>query len=83
MSDGLTEAMRGLSMNTSPQKPKSTNQIVSKDLEYTPNQKLHRYYSFIKSAIRISGYMIIPFDLTIAAIVLIGSEIVGIIEELV
>jgi hypothetical protein len=79
MSDGLTEAMRSLKIDT----PQQKKQLIKKDLEYAPNQKMHRYYSFIKSAIRMSGYMIIPFDLTIATIILILSEVVGVIEELV
>ena len=52
-------------------------------LEHMPDQKWHRYVSFIKSGIRILGYAIIPFDLVIATGVLILSEIIGIIEELV
>jgi hypothetical protein len=48
-----------------------------------PNQKWHKIMSFIKSSIRITGYILIPFDLATAAIVLIFSEIVGILEELV
>ena len=48
-----------------------------------PDQKWHRYVSFIKSGVRIIGYGIIPFNLVIAASVLILSEIIGIIEELV
>ena len=39
--------------------------------------------SFIKSAIRIIGYSFLPFSLDIATILLIFSEIIGIIEELV
>ena len=48
-----------------------------------PNPKHHQLISFIKSAIRIIGYAIIPVSLTAAAIVLVISEIVGIVEELV
>ena len=48
-----------------------------------PDAKKHQIVSFIKSAIRIGGYCFLPFNLEIAAIVLILSEIVGIIEELV
>jgi hypothetical protein len=51
--------------------------------KHMPNQKWHRIVSFIKSSIRITGYILIPFDLTSAAFVLIFSEIVGILEELV
>ena len=48
-----------------------------------PDARKHQIISFIKSGIRILGYAIIPFDLVIAAGVLILSEVVGIIEELV
>jgi hypothetical protein len=54
-----------------------------KEIEYMPDQKWHRYVSFIKSGVRIIGYLFIPFNLVIAASVLILSEIIGIIEELV
>jgi hypothetical protein len=52
-------------------------------LEHMPDQKWHRYVSFIKSGIRILGYVFLPFNLVTATILLILSEIVGIIEELV
>lgn len=48
-----------------------------------PDPKLHQRISFIKSAIRIIGYAVIPVSLTAAAIVLVLSEIIGIVEELV
>jgi hypothetical protein len=54
-----------------------------KDLDKMPNQKWHQIISFIKSGIRIVGYILIPFDLVIAASVLVFSEIIGIVEELV
>ena len=54
-----------------------------KDLDKMPNQKWHQIISFIKSGIRIVGYVLIPFDLLIAASVLVFSEIIGIVEELV
>lgn len=53
------------------------------ELKDMPNQKWHRIISFIKSAIRLLGYIFIPFDLVIATIILIISEIIGIVEELV
>jgi hypothetical protein len=56
---------------------------TNKDLDKMPNQKWHQIISFIKSGIRIIGYIIIPFDLVIAASVLVVSEIIGIVEELV
>ena len=48
-----------------------------------PDAKKHKIVSFIKSAIRIVGYILIPINLLSAAVVLVLSEIVGIIEELV
>ena len=48
-----------------------------------PNQKWHKIISFIKSGVRILGYALIPFNLVAATIVLIFSEIIGIVEELV
>tara|TARA_R100001460_G_scaffold62437_2_gene102505 strand:- start:2803 stop:3129 length:327 start_codon:yes stop_codon:yes gene_type:complete len=54
-----------------------------KDIDKMPNQKWHQIVSFIKSGIRIIGYILIPFDLVIAASVLVVSEIIGIVEELV
>ena len=48
-----------------------------------PNAMLHQRISFIKSAIRIIGYILIPFDIVSAAIILVISELIGIIEELV
>lgn len=48
-----------------------------------PDPKLHQRISFFKSGIRIAGYIFLPFSLEIAAGVLILSEIIGIIEELV
>jgi|TARA_R110001606_G_scaffold175489_1_gene322053 hypothetical protein len=48
-----------------------------------PDPKLHQQVSFIKSAIRIVGYILIPFNLTTAMLALVLSEVIGIIEELV
>ena len=48
-----------------------------------PNEKKHQIISFIKSGIRILGYGALWYSLDIAVILLILSEIVGIIEELV
>lgn len=52
-------------------------------LKDMPNQKRHKIVSFIKSGVRIIGYGFIPFNLTIACVVLIFSEVIGIIEEMV
>ena len=48
-----------------------------------PNAKKHQQISFVKSAIRIIGYIFIPYDIFIAAIILVISEVIGVIEELV
>mgnify|MGYP003113045447 CR=1 FL=1 len=48
-----------------------------------PDAKKHQLVSFVKSAIRLLGYVLLPFDLGIAMGVLIVSEIIGIAEELV
>jgi hypothetical protein len=48
-----------------------------------PDAKKHQIISFIKSAIRILGYCFIPYNLVMSAFILILSEIIGILEELV
>ena len=54
-----------------------------KKLTDYPDAKKHQLVSFIKSIIRIFGYTLIPFDLVWAASILVVSEFIGIIEELV
>ena len=56
---------------------------VVKNIDQMPDQKWHRIISFIKSGIRIAGYALIPFNLIVATVVLVVSEVVGIVEELV
>lgn len=48
-----------------------------------PDPKFHRTVSFIKSAIRIAGYALLMIDIEAAVSVLVLSELVGIVEELV
>ena len=49
-----------------------------------PDAKKHQIVSFIKSGIRIAGYLLLAVDMLVAcAVVLILSEVVGIYEELV
>tara|TARA_B110000238_G_scaffold21602_1_gene21036 strand:+ start:494 stop:718 length:225 start_codon:yes stop_codon:yes gene_type:complete len=74
MSDGKTEAMRGINFGY---------KIPTGDIKHMPNQKWHKIISFIKSGVRILGYCFIPFSLVTATILLILSEIIGIVEELV
>ncbi len=54
-----------------------------KNLDKLPDPKLHQIISFIKSGVRILGYVFIPFNISVAVTLLIVSEAVGIIEELV
>ena len=54
-----------------------------KNLEKLPDPRLHQIISFVKSGVRILGYLFIPFNIGIAVTLLIVSEAVGIIEELV
>lgn len=58
------------------------NDKVQKNQEH-PDAKKHQIVSFIKSGVRIIGYCFIPFNLVTAAIILVASEVIGIIEELV
>jgi|TARA_B100000925_G_scaffold42299_1_gene27576 hypothetical protein len=53
------------------------------NLENMPDQKKHQIISFIKSGVRILGYGLLLYSLPIAVGVLIFSEAIGIIEELV
>jgi len=41
----------------------------------------HKQWSYIKSAIRLAGYVLIPVHLLIAAAVLFVSELAGFAEE--
>ena len=56
---------------------------IVKNIDQMPDQKWHRRISFLKSGIRIVGYVFIPFNLIAATALLVVSEVVGIIEELV
>jgi hypothetical protein len=48
-----------------------------------PDPKKHLIVSLIKSGIRIMGYILLPFNIWGAVIVLALSESIGILEELV
>jgi|TARA_R100001509_G_C4793875_1_gene190723 hypothetical protein len=56
---------------------------LAKNIDKLPDPKLHQQLSFIKSAIRLIGYAFLPFNMYIAMGVLVLSEVIGIIEELV
>ena len=94
MSDGISEARKGTYFKNDKydksiinwelhQQLNSKKSKISKDFKHMPNQKWHKYVSFIKSGVRILGYAFLPFNLVVATIILIFSEIIGIIEELV
>ena len=59
------------------------NDTKVRKVDTLPDPKLHQQVSFIKSGIRILGYICIPFSLFWATTFLVLSEVVGIIEELV
>lgn len=48
-----------------------------------PDPKKHQIISFIKSGVRILGYISLIINLPIAVALLVVSEIIGILEELV
>jgi hypothetical protein len=54
-----------------------------KNLDKLPDPKKHQIISFIKSGVRILGYIFIPFDLGAAVTLLVVSEAIGILEEMV
>ena len=63
--------------------PKKKVAKTMKNLDKLPDPKLHQIVSFIKSGVRLLGYIFIPFDSFIAMGVLLVSELIGIYEELV
>jgi len=48
-----------------------------------PDPKKHQIISFIKSFVRLAGYALLPINIMLAMWVLLISEGIGIIEELV
>ena len=48
-----------------------------------PDPIKHQQISFIKSTVRILGYLFLFWDIEVAALTLIASEVIGIWEELV
>ena len=57
--------------------------VMKNKKQELPDAKKHQIISFVKSGIRILGYGFLWFSLDTAIILLILSEMVGIIEELV
>ena len=54
-----------------------------KNLEKLPDPRLHQIISFVKSGVRILGYLLIPFNISVAVTLLVVSEGIGIVEEMV
>jgi hypothetical protein len=48
-----------------------------------PDPKLHQRVSFIKSGVRIAGYIALIVNIPTAVTLLVISEAIGIVEELV
>lgn len=48
-----------------------------------PDANKHFWASMTKSVIRIAGYCLIPINIEFAVAVLIASEVIGVLEELV
>ena len=48
-----------------------------------PDPTNHQLISFLKSTIRITGYLALPFGIGLGVTILVISELIGIIEELV
>ena len=59
------------------------SKIAPKEPLNYPDARKHQIVSFIKSGVRILGYVFLPIDLVTSAIILILSEAIGIYEELV
>ena len=63
-------------------KPGSIYDIIRLVMKY-PDANKHFWASMTKSVIRIAGYCLIPVSIEFAAAVLIASEVIGVLEELV
>ena len=57
--------------------------VMENKKQELPDARKHQIISFVKSGIRILGYGFLWFSLDTSIILLILSEMVGIIEELV
>ena len=62
---------------------KTSKNISLANAQQLPDAKKHQQISFIKSGIRILGYIFIPFNIDVAVTLLVVSEAVGILEEMV
>ena len=81
-----TQTTTQRSMNEAVSTSKVVDSITSRNTtneQQLPDARKHQIISFIKSGIRILGYVLLPFDIVAATVVLVISEVVGILEELV
>ena len=53
------------------------------NLDQYPDAKKHQIISFVKSGLRFVGYVLLPFTIVGAAVLLIAAEVLGVVEELV
>jgi len=70
-------------MDSKPNWSYSDTRVRIPKVKHQPDAYKHQIISFVKSGIRILGYGLLIVNLPIAVGVLIFSEIIGIIEELV
>jgi len=80
MSDREIMEAKGYGKRTRDSWEYSDTQIKKQEL---PDARKHQVISFIKSGVRILGYGLLVVNLPIAVCVLLFSEVIGIIEELV
>jgi len=59
------------------------NISLGKVQQQLPDARKHQIISFVKSTIRIVGYIYLPINILVATGLLIMSEVLGIYEELV
>lgn len=60
-----------------------TGGLQNDNKQELPDARKHQQISFVKSGVRILGYGFIPFNISVAVTLLIVSEAIGILEELV
>lgn len=88
MSDGFTEAMKGSRFGMGEEvriddSCRDEFDEIKFEIFKQSDAQMKKVVSFTKSAIRVIGYVCIPFNLTLACVILVVSEGVGVIEELV
>ena len=85
--DSKFSTLREVNYNPKKQEYESPNKSWmysdTKVKKQLPDARKHQIISFIKSGVRILGYSLLIVNLPIAVGVLIFSEVIGIVEELV